>query len=332
MQKRFPFEFEGVVRITRVGATYLFSTLVIGFASLNTGNNSLYIALAFLLATLLISGIASKGGLRNIRVTFVQVEEAWAGKPARGVLRVSNESRLWNMRDLLLCTPSMPKPFLMTELRRGEVQLVDVEFLFERRGTVRLSTVDLYTRYPFGLFLKKRRTSLTGEAIVYPRLIDNQLSPDAFSEQRGDVNAVNRQGAGHDIFGFREYIRGDSLRQVHWKKSASLGRWIMKQHQSDVGERLIVVVDPVLPDGRSVDAFEQMISAATTLIYESLGRKMDVSLLIGDRVWSTRTESSGRPLFEALALIEPLRFSVVPPLRRGTAIFSLRELYASQSA
>ena len=32
---------------------------------------------------------------------------------------------------------------------------------------------------------------------------------------------------GTEIHSFREFVRGDSLRQVYWKKSASLGRWIM---------------------------------------------------------------------------------------------------------
>lgn len=332
MQTRFPFEFDGVVRLTRIGATYLFSTLVIGFAALNTGSNSLYIALAFLLATLLLSGIASKGGLKHIRVTFVQVEEAWAGRVVHGVLRVSNQSRIWNTRDLIICSPSMPKPFLVTELKKQSEMLVDVEFRFDRRGYVRFASVDLYTRYPFGLFLKKRRVSLAGETIVYPRLLDTHPDVYAHAERRGDADVVNRQGRGSEVFAFREYVRGDSFRQVHWKKSAHLGRWIVKEHQSEAGHRLLLVIDPVLPAGAAVDAFEEMISAATTLIYASLDRRMEVTLRIADRIWSTRTESSGRPLFEALALVEPVRSSVMPPVERGAALFSLREMYASRSA
>ena len=52
-------EFDGVVRLTQLAVGYLVFTLVVGFSAINTGNNSLYIALAFMLAGLIIYGVAS---------------------------------------------------------------------------------------------------------------------------------------------------------------------------------------------------------------------------------------------------------------------------------
>jgi len=77
-------QFNGVVRLTRIGTGFLVFTLVIGFAAINTGNNALYIALSFMLGALLLSGIASKGGLKHLRVDFESLDEAWAGRAARG--------------------------------------------------------------------------------------------------------------------------------------------------------------------------------------------------------------------------------------------------------
>src|SRR5213083_854045 len=94
-------QFEGVVRLTRIGTGFLVFTLVIGFAAINTGNNALYIGLSFMLAALLLSGMASKGGLKHLRVEFDSVEDSWAGRPAHGRLRVVNRSRIWNMRDII---------------------------------------------------------------------------------------------------------------------------------------------------------------------------------------------------------------------------------------
>src|SRR6266550_1382318 len=95
-------QFNGVVRLTRHGTGFLAFTLVIGFAAINTGNNALYIGLSFMLGALLLSGIASKGGLKHLRVDFDSIEEAWAGRPAHGRLRVTNRSRIWNMRDVIV--------------------------------------------------------------------------------------------------------------------------------------------------------------------------------------------------------------------------------------
>src|SRR5689334_13378002 len=108
-----PWQFNGVVRLTRVGMGFLAFTLVIGFAAINTGNNALYIGLAFMLGALLLSGMASKGGLKHLRVEFDSVEEAWAGRPAYGRLRVANRSRIWHLRDVIVTSDEMQAPLLI---------------------------------------------------------------------------------------------------------------------------------------------------------------------------------------------------------------------------
>src|SRR5947208_1559283 len=84
------------------GNQFLVFSVVIGFAAINTGNNALYIGLAFMLGALLLSGIASKGGLKHLRVDFESIDEAWAGRPAHGQLRIANRSRIWNVRDVIV--------------------------------------------------------------------------------------------------------------------------------------------------------------------------------------------------------------------------------------
>src|SRR6266568_5220080 len=79
-----PWQFNGVVRLTKIGISFIIFTVCAGFAAINTGNNALYIGLSFMLGALMLSGIASKGGLKHLRVDFDSVEEAWAGRPAHG--------------------------------------------------------------------------------------------------------------------------------------------------------------------------------------------------------------------------------------------------------
>src|SRR4029079_11002677 len=218
-------QFDGVVRLTRIGVSFVLFTIFVGFAAINTGNNALYIGLSFMLGALLLSGIASKGGLKHLRVDFERVDEAWAGRPARGRLRVANRSRIWNVRDLILTSPDLAAPvFVAVVERRREVHL-DTTFLFHRRGLVQLNTIDLYTRSPFGFFLKKRRVKIRGDVVVYPRLLDAEGARERFRPIEGEQHSASRPGPGSDVHAFREYTRGDSLRHVSWKKSASLGRW-----------------------------------------------------------------------------------------------------------
>jgi uncharacterized protein (DUF58 family) len=96
-----PFQFTGVVRLTKIGVSFIIFTVFAGFAAINTGNNALYIGLSFMLAALMLSGVASKGGLKHLRVEFASIDEAWAGRAARGRLRVANRSRIWSVRDVV---------------------------------------------------------------------------------------------------------------------------------------------------------------------------------------------------------------------------------------
>src|SRR5256885_4825924 len=103
-------QFTGVVRLTKIGVSFVVFTVFAGFAAINTGNNALYIALSLMLAALVLSGMASKGGLKHLRVEFESVEEAWAGRAAAGRLRGANRPRLRGGRDLILTSGHLAAP------------------------------------------------------------------------------------------------------------------------------------------------------------------------------------------------------------------------------
>jgi uncharacterized protein (DUF58 family) len=134
---------------------------------------------------------------------------------------------------------------------------------------------------------------------------------------------MTRSGPGSEIHSFREYIRGDSLRQVHWKKSASLGRWIMKQYEAEAARAIHVVVDPYRPRGSSDEEFEEMIAAAATFVLQAVRRGLDVTLSLPRVSLRARVNEPATPLFRALALLDPLYEPVHQLLERTSILFSL---------
>jgi uncharacterized protein (DUF58 family) len=327
-----PFEFEGVVRLTRIGVSFVIFTIVVGFAAINTGNNALYIGLSFMLGCLLLSGIASKGGLKKLHVEFDSVQEAWAGRAAHGKLRIANRSMVWNIRDVIVSSPELAEPiFIPVVNRRSEVS-VESSFLFHRRGIVQLKTLDLYTRYPFGFFFKKRRARIRGEVIVFPRLLDEEAAHERFRPVDGEQHPSNRAGIGTDIHSFREYVRGDSMRHVYWKKSASLGRWIMKQTEVEVARAVQVVIDPFKPRSASDEDFERMISEAATFIFDALKRNLDIMLSLPRMTLRARTGESATAIFRALALLEPTHEPVMQAIDRHAVVFAVRRADERASA
>jgi uncharacterized protein (DUF58 family) len=319
-----PFAFDGVVRLTRIGATYVIFTIVIGFAALNTGNNALYIGLTFMLGSLLLSGIASKGGLKHLHLTVVDVGEAWAGRPVDAMIQVENRSLIWNVRDVVITAADVSQPVVVPLLRRRDDVLVAVPFVFSRRGRVELRKIDLYTRYPFGLMIKKRRVALHGDLVVFPRLLDIEVARERFQPSVGEQTTANRLGPGSEIHSLREFVRGDSLRLVHWKKSASLGRWIIKQTDQDAAHTVHVVLDPYLPPGVPEEQFEQLVSMAATFIHQALKRGLDVELEMPRVMLRSKDGQAAHSLFRALALVEANRERVDQFISPDSVLFTLR--------
>lgn len=301
----------------------------VGFAAINTGNNSLYIGLAFMLGCLLLSGIASKGGLKHLRVEFDRIGEAWAGRTADGTIRINNASRIWNVRDVVIVTNEMDHAMFVPIVQRRATITAPAAFLFQRRGIVQLKTLDLYTRYPFGFFLKKRRVRISGEVVVYPRLLNDEVDRERFKPVPGELHMTNRPGPGTDIHSFRDYARGDSMRQVYWKKSASLGRWIMKQTEVEAGRAVHVVVDPFKPRGTSEDEFEQMISEAATFIDQAVRRGLNVILTMPRVNLRANKREQALAMFRALALLEPAHEPVAQAIDRHAVVFAVRESNAA---
>jgi len=315
------FAFDGVVRLTKVGTSYVLFTVVIGFAALNTGNNALYIGLTFLLGCLLLSGIASKGGLKHLRVEFVPMGQPWVGRAVQGMLRLSNDSRIWNVRDVVISGQNI-EPVLVPVVLRRSTMNVPVTLHFERRGLVTLNRLDFYTRYPFGFFLKKRRVAMHGELVVFPRLLDRDQEQHRIRPDDDGELATNRIGPGSEVHSFREYVRGDELRHVAWKKSASLGRWIIKQPEAEAARSVHVVLDPFKPHGMSDEAFEEMVSEAATFIYFTAKRGMEVVLSL-PRVTLHSKDDDAMALLRALALIEAAHEPIGIPFDRNAVVFTL---------
>ena len=79
--------------VTREGLVYLAIILVIGVAALNTGNNLLFIVVAAMLAAIVVSGVASAGELRGLRLEVVLSDHTFAGESVLAKVSLRNTRR-----------------------------------------------------------------------------------------------------------------------------------------------------------------------------------------------------------------------------------------------
>ena len=91
---------------TKEGWWFLFATLGLGFAAINTGNNLLYLLLSMLLGTIVVSGVLSEQCLRRLRLHRAAPREIFAGTPAAVGCLLHNGKRVLASYSLTVELPS----------------------------------------------------------------------------------------------------------------------------------------------------------------------------------------------------------------------------------
>jgi uncharacterized protein (DUF58 family) len=147
-----------------------------------------------------------------------------------------------------------------------------------RRGRYRFGPLQIATRFPLGLVRGHFVLPERGELLVAPRL--GRLLPDWASlleaELVGEERRHPQRGVNEgDYYGLRPWQTGDSLRWIHWRTSAKLGRPIVRQFERRRGRDVAIVLDPWLKAAaseREEELVELAISLAATAISDIIRR------------------------------------------------------------
>lgn len=312
------------IRITNFGLGYILMCLVVAIGATNTGNNGLYLVLAAMLASMAVSGFVSRRNVRGVSCQVEPVGEVFAGRPA--LLKVSLENRLKSgtAQALFFLHEGLPGPLWVEPLAPGEKRDVFVEGSYPRRGVVRQADAGLLSRFPLGLFRKYRRANLTREVVVYPVPEGARFEEPAPEDSRGGRPHRGRRGAGPDIRTLREFVPGDDPRDVHWKQSARMRRWIVREREAERDRTVVLTVDNALSDTADPAALanlERAIARCAGQALLLLARGSDVGFHSrGVRVPASSGRTQRARILDCLGRLEAIPAAgapAFPTLRRG---------------
>jgi uncharacterized protein (DUF58 family) len=312
-------------RVTREGKLFLLVTVGLGIAAVNSGNNLMFLVLGLLLGLVLVSGILSDLTLYRLEVEPALPRRAFAGAPCTATVTVRNRKRWLASYGLRFGAPVAGGPAARGYLLKvppAATRTATLTFTPPRRGWITLEAVDVGTSHPFGLIEKQARAGAAARLLVYPAL--------APSARRGDVELLARQpterplarrGRGTELAGLRDFVTGDEVRDIHWARSAALGRLVTRERFLEGRERVRLVVDNARPgdaDARWAAAFERAVSEAAWLAAFALERGLGVevraragsgaALAAGsspEPVWRFLAELTAIPADDAPALAAP---------------------------
>ena len=295
------------IRPTKVGVWFVLLTLLIGIAATNTGNNALYMVLALMLATLVVSGVLSRNNVRKLEIEITSPEEIFAGTPAVFQVRLENVARFIPKWLLLVSLSDQAPTLLCSYLPRRSRQTLLAELTFPRRGRHRLRSAHLATLFPLGLFRKGMRQQVDLDVLVYPRLLAGRHSISRSAAAFGATRSRS-PGWGHDLHSLRQLRAGDDPRRIHWKQTARTGKMIFMELEAEKSRRVSVVIDNALDPTEGLEAQERLelrISRAASASLDYLSAGFEVELVTrSERVpFASGSRQRGR-ILEALALLE----------------------------
>lgn len=308
------------LRFTREGVFYVLFTLGVGLAALNTGNNLLFLILGLLLSTILISGILAESALRGVSVTRRIERDPVAREPFLVTFHLVNHKRAWP--SLALTIQEIEPPFagaqaLCLHLPAGASADVSVEATAPRRGHFAPSALRLSTRFPFGFFEKSRELEADDDLFVLPAR--RVLGAGALSRLglMGERRA-GRPGLGTELLEMRDLTAGDDRRRIHFRKSASVGRFLVAEREEESAPRLVLLID----NGHATpDELEEDLEVAAALLRRLIAHGHEVGLATsGEQLPPGAGPAHLRAALRRLARLTPCPGGPAPSAGRESAL------------
>ncbi|HSS66205.1 MAG TPA: DUF58 domain-containing protein [Gammaproteobacteria bacterium] len=289
---------------TRYGCAF---ALVLGAMLLGAVNynNGLAYVLTFLLASVaLVSMLHANRNLRGLKLRVSAPKPAFAGSAARFYLSIDNRGQAARHAITVRYRYDPDAADKLDgvhhiDLAADTVARETIEAPAIERGVQPLGDLVFSTRFPFGLFRAWSPLKIGTECLVYPRPDGLETLP---ASAAAGVRESGLKGAGRDDFaGFRDYVPGDSPRQIHWKAVArEQGLPVKLFSGGDAGELVLRFEDV------KATPIEARLSQLCRWVLDADAAGFRYALsLPGDEIPPGDGEAHRHACLRALALFEP---------------------------
>ncbi len=261
------------LEITKSGWLFIGLTLAVGFAAINSGSNLLHAIFGAQMALIIGSGMLSERAVFRANARRVLAEAVHAQTPAPLRIELSNGSASGELLSVSVEDddgeqPGACGPVFAVRLGPKQTQTLHTTVTMPRRGRHRLPRAVVATRFPFGLFVKRRDLPAPPEITVYPRLqpvrveLSNRHRPGA-GEASGRIARVG------EFFGMREYRQGDDPRRIDWRTVARGQRPSVRDYEA-LGdtEHVLDLSSGVTGDPRFEAEVSRVASEAVAMLQE----------------------------------------------------------------
>jgi uncharacterized protein (DUF58 family) len=276
---------------TRAGMGVVAMLVLLGLVAANPGLNLLLLLFGFGVGAVAFNIWAARRQVRIARPRRILPDVAAAGRPTTIRYEIHNRSRRTALRGLWIvdglgqrsgCLPvgATWVPYVPP----GQTATAEAKVVPVRRGLCRIDRMRLASKFPFGLYKRLRDVHQPEALLVWPALwrprIDWLARKSRLAVSRPMSNSQRPRGA-DEFFGMREYRPGDNVRWIHWRRSASLDRLLIREMAESNPGRVTLAVET--SDGAGPadpPVVDRLVSAAASLACDALERGWHVGLIV----------------------------------------------------
>jgi uncharacterized protein (DUF58 family) len=295
-------------RITRSGVAYFATLLLIALAAFLSANNLLFLILAAMFSTFLVSGFISRLGLAGLELDLVLPEHLSARRKVRAGIRLKNLKRLIPSFSIHLAGAAhsgFDATLYFPVIPGGAILEESVELYFAKRGAHRERSFQFSTRFPFGFSERRESVTARHDVIVYPSLDPQPGFESLLHSVNGEMAALQR-GRGHDFYRIRPYEALESARHVDWKATAHTGDLQVREFAREQDHRVLIYFDLDVTLDREA-WFERAVDCCAFLAFRLAERGAHVRFETQEFDISLPDEGDIYTILKYLALVAPRR-------------------------
>jgi uncharacterized protein (DUF58 family) len=293
----------GVSRVARLGWTVIAVSVVCWLAGVILGWDELLVIAATGLVAVLIGALSTLGRLDLTSALDVQPPRVVVGERAAGSLILTNRaSRSSRAVRVELPVGRAAAVFDVPRLTAGAAH--DELFVVptHRRAIIPVGPVTTVLGDALGLFRRTHTWPEQYEIYVHPATVPLETMTAGLVrdlEGRPTSHLTASDVAFHTL---RDYVPGDDRRHVHWKTSAKIGKLMVRQYVDTRRSHVCVLLSIDMADYADEDEFELSVSAAASVVLQSVRDEQTVSIVVGGQQWSV---GAPKALLDRFSGIEP---------------------------
>ncbi|MFN7993735.1 MAG: DUF58 domain-containing protein [Bryobacteraceae bacterium] len=294
-------------KVTRGGVLFTAALIMVALAAIASANNLLFLILATMLSTLMVSGLVSRLCLAGLELDFLVPEHVSARRTIAARLYVRN-SKFWmpsfsiHVVGVDQDVPSVLQSAVYFPVIPGGAILEEsVQVRFAHRGAYRQNRFAFHTRFPFGFLEKTARVVLRREVIIYPCIDAQSGFEDLLADLTGEIETHYR-GLGRDFYRIRPYAAFESARHVDWKATAHTGDLQVREFAREQEQTVELFLDLEVPPG-SEAWFESAVDCCAFIAWRLAGKAVGIHLRTQEFDFRLPEEGDIYTILKYLALV-----------------------------